>query len=126
MKFLIIVFILCFIIAVIIAVTKRKADEIIIEPQIKPTQKRKNRKVQSYIKYEKKVQQKKGKLAMDRLDNITLSIEEANELFIYNNTTDESTLLDAIIEAKLNGSNFIKLDRYLYDRLKQNKNDHEK
>lgn len=126
MKFLIIVFILCFIIAVIIAATKRKADEIIIEPQIKPTQKRKNRKVQSYRKYEKKVQQKKGKLAMDRLDNITLSIEEANELFIYNNTTDESTLLDAIIEAKLNGSNFITLDRHLYDRLKQNKNDHEK
>lgn len=81
-------------------------------------------KVQSYEKWEKKVQKKKAKTAMEIADYIYLSIEDANELFIHNSSADEMKLLDIILDAKLDGRESIKIDRTLYERLKSVKSEH--
>lgn len=80
--------------------------------------KSKKSKVRSYHKYQKKVNQRKGKDAMLRANSVFLSIAEANSLFVHDGSSDEMCLLDLILEAKLSGQEHIKIDRLLYERMK--------
>lgn len=119
MKFLLIVFLIALVVALAIAVYKPKEDNepIIIPDSNKPGKRRKQR-VKSYKKWEKKMEQKKRKNAMLEAEYIFLSISEANSLMIYDNSRAEMKLLDLILDAKLNGTDIIKLDRTTYQILK--------
>ena len=125
-KFLLIAFSIAFVIALLIHANKPKDkdEQNHALKNFPPVVKAKKQRVQSYEKWEKKVQKKKAKTAMDRADYIYLSIEDANELFIHNSSADEMKLLDIILDAKLDGRENIKIDRALYERLRSAKIEH--
>ncbi len=83
---------------------------------VKP-QKQRIKKVKSVRKWQKKMQHKAGKKAMEKVDFVYLTIEESNAIFQYNSSSDEIKLLDIMLEAKLEGIDIIKVDRNLYNRL---------
>lgn len=86
-----------------------------------PNKKKRNPKVQSWHKYQKKAWKAKAHSATFKAQFVVLSIDEANELFVYNHSEDEMMLIDVILDAKLNGTNFVKIDRSLYERMKSEK-----
>jgi len=114
MIYLIIIFLLIFILAFFI--NPKNDNEVHIVEHQNTKVKNKNR-VQSYDKWEKKIKKKSAKTAMELSNNKFLSIQDANELFIYMDTNDERKLLDIILEAKLDGKDMVKLDMQLYNRL---------
>lgn len=126
LKFLFIAFAIAFVIALLIHANKPKdKDEQNHAPKNPPPAvKPQKQRVQSYEKWEKKVRKKKAKTTMDMANYTYLSIDEANELFVHNSSTDEMKLLDIILDAKLDGSESIKIDRALYERLKSVKIEH--
>lgn len=126
LKFLLIVFAIFFVIALLIHANKpkEKNGEHYVPKNPPPVVKPKKQRVQSYEKWEKKVQKKKAKIAMDMANYTYLSIDDANELFVHNSSADEMKLLDIILDAKLDGRESIKIDRALYERLKSVKIEH--
>ena len=87
-----------------------------------PKRKRKRKpKVQSWEKQQKQIWKAKARSAMLKANYAFLSIDEANDLFTYNHSTDEMKLLDVILDAKLNGQAYVKIDRPLYERMKSEK-----
>lgn len=120
MKFLLIVFLIAFIVALVVAVFRPKEDNappIVIPDSNKPGKRRKQR-VKPYRKWEKKMNRKKGENAMLKAEYVFLSISEANSLMIYDHSREEMKLLDLILDAKLDGTDVIKLDRTTYEILK--------
>ncbi len=88
--------------------------------QAKRKRKRKP-KVQSWKKQQKQIWKAKARTAMWKANNVTLSREEANDLFTHNHSADEMKLLDVILDATLNGNDYIVIDRSLYERMKSEK-----
>ena len=126
LKFLLIAFSIAFVIALLIHANKPKDknEQNHAPKNPPPVVKPKRQRVQSYEKWEKKVQKKKAEIAINRANYIYLSIEDANELFIHNSSADEMKLLDIILDAKLDGRESIKIDRALYERLRSAKIEH--
>ncbi len=58
---------------------------------------------------------------MLKANYVLLSIDEANDLFTYNHSADEMKLLDVILDATLNGQDYVQIDRPLYERMKSEK-----
>lgn len=123
-KILLIIFAIAFIITILIHANKPKDKDEHNVSKPPPVVKPKKQRVQSYEKWEKKVQKKKAKTAMDMANYTYLSIDDANELFVHNSSADEMKLLDIILDAKLDGRESIKIDRALYERLKSVKSEH--
>ncbi len=92
-------------------------------PTGKQTKRKRKRKpkVQSWEKQQKQIWKAKARTAMWKANNVTLSREEANDLFTHNHSTDEMKLLDVILDATLNGKDYIVIDRSLYERMKSEK-----
>ena len=120
MKFLLIVFLIAFIVALLIAVFRPKEDNAtpIVIPNSNKPGKRRQQRVKPYRKWEKKMNQKKGKNAILQAEYVFLSISEANSLMIYDHSREEMKLLDLILDAMLDGKDIIKLDRTTYEILK--------
>ncbi len=119
-EILLIVFLIALAVALAVAVYRPKEDNappIVIPDSNKPGKRRQQR-VKPYRKWEKKMNQKKGKNAMLKAEYVFLSVSEANSLMIYDNSREEMKLLDLILDAKLNGTDIIKLDRTTYEILK--------
>lgn len=58
---------------------------------------------------------------MLKANYVFLSIDEANDLFTYNHSADEMKLLDVILDATLDGKDYVQIDRPLYERMKSEK-----
>lgn len=119
-EILLIVFLIALAVTLAVAVYRPKEDNtppIVIPDPNKPGKRRQQR-VKPYRKWEKKMNHKKGKNAMLKAECVFLSISEANSLMLYDNSREEMKLLDLILDAKLSGTDIIKLDRTTYEILK--------
>lgn len=115
------VLVIIFFVGLLWAYGKRQtANNGIYQPTGQPTKRKRKRKpkVQSWEKQQKKVWKAKARSAMLKANYAFLSIDEANDLFTYNHSTDEMKLFDVILDAKLNGQAYVKIDRPLYERMK--------
>lgn len=118
------VLVIIFFVGLLWAYGKRHtANNGIYQPTGQPTKRKRKRKpkVQSWEKQQKKVWKAKTRSAMFKASYVLLSKEEANDLFTYNHSTDEMKLFDVILDAKLNGQAYVKIDRPLYERMKSEK-----
>lgn len=118
------VLVIIFFIGLLWAYGKRQtANDVMYHPTGKPTKKKRKRKpkVQSWEKQQKKVWKAKARSAMLKANYVLLSIDDANDLFTYNHSADEMKMLDVILDAKLNGQAYVKIDRPLYERMKSEK-----
>lgn len=118
------VLVIIFFVGLLWAYGKRQTANNGIYQPTGPTTKRKRKrkpKVQSWEKQQKQIWKAKARSAMLKANYAFLSIDEANNLFTYNHSTDEMKLLDVILDAKLNGQAYVKIDRPLYERMKSEK-----
>lgn len=118
------VLVIIFFVGLLWAFGKRQtANNGIYQPTAQPTKRKRKRKpkVQSWEKQQKQIWKAKARSAMLKANYAFLSIDEANDLFTYNHSTDEMKLLDVILDAKLNGQAYVKIDRPLYERMKSEK-----
>lgn len=118
------VLVIIFFVGLLWAYGKRQtANNGIYQPTGQTTKKKRKRKpkVQSWEKQQKQIWKAKARSAMLKANYAFLSIDEANDLFTYNHSTDEMKLLDVILDAKLNGQAYVKIDRPLYERMKSEK-----
>lgn len=118
------VLVIIFFVGLLWAYGKRQtANNGIYQPTGQTTKRKRKRKpkVQSWEKQQKQIWKAKARSAMLKANCAFLSIDEANDLFTYNHSTDEMKLLDVILDAKLNGQAYVKIDRPLYERMKSEK-----
>lgn len=118
------VLVIIFFVGLLWAYGKRQtANNVIYQPTGQTTKRKRKRKpkVQSWEKQQKQIWKAKARSAMLKANYAFLSIDEANDLFTYNHSTDEMKLLDVILDAKLNGQAYVKIDRPLYERMKSEK-----
>lgn len=118
------VLVIIFFVGLLWAYGKRQtANNGIYQPTGQTTKRKRKRKpkVQSWEKQQKQIWKAKARSAMLKANDAFLSIDEANDLFTYNHSTDEMKLLDVILDAKLNGQAYVKIDRPLYERMKSEK-----
>lgn len=118
------VLVIIFFVGLLWAYGKRQtANNGIYQPTGQTTKRKRKRKpkVQSWEKQQKQIWKAKARSAMLKANYAFLSIDEANYLFTYNHSTDEMKLLDVILDAKLNGQAYVKIDRPLYERMKSEK-----
>lgn len=118
------VLVIIFFVGLLWAYGKRQtANNGIYQPTGQTTKRKWKRKpkVQSWEKQQKQIWKAKARSAMLKANYAFLSIDEANDLFTYNHSTDEMKLLDVILDAKLNGQAYVKIDRPLYERMKSEK-----
>lgn len=118
------VLVIIFFVGLLWAYGKRQtANNSIYQPTGQTTKRKRKRKpkVQSWEKQQKQIWKAKARSAMLKANYAFLSIDEANDLFTYNHSTDEMKLLDVILDAKLNGQAYVKIDRPLYERMKSEK-----
>lgn len=118
------VLVIIFFVGLLWAYGKRQtANNGIYQPTGQTTKRKRKRKpkVQSWEKQQKQIRKAKARSAMLKANYAFLSIDEANDLFTYNHSTDEMKLLDVILDAKLNGQAYVKIDRPLYERMKSEK-----
>lgn len=118
------VLVIIFFVGLLWAYGKRQtANNGIYQPTGQTTKRKRKRKpkVQSWEKQQKQIWKAKARSAMLKANYAFLSIDEANNLFTYNHSTDEMKLLDVILDAKLNGQAYVKIDRPLYERMKSEK-----
>lgn len=118
------VLVIIFFVGLLWAYGKRQtANNGIYQPTGQTTKRKRKRKpkVQSWEKQQKQIWKDKARSAMLKANYAFLSIDEANDLFTYNHSTDEMKLLDVILDAKLNGQAYVKIDRPLYERMKSEK-----
>lgn len=118
------VLVIIFFVGLLWAYGKRQtANNGIYQPTGQTTKRKRKRKpkVQSWKKQQKQIWKAKARSAMLKANYAFLSIDEANDLFTYNHSTDEMKLLDVILDAKLNGQAYVKIDRPLYERMKSEK-----
>lgn len=118
------VLVIIFFVGLLWAYGKRQtANNGIYQPTGQTTKRKRKRKpkVQSWEKQQKQIWKAKARSAMLKANHAFLSIDEANDLFTYNHSTDEMKLLDVILDAKLNGQAYVKIDRPLYERMKSEK-----
>ena len=118
------VLVIIFFVGLLWAYGKRQtANNGIYQPTGQTTKRKRKRKpkVQSWEKQQKQIWKAKARSAMLKANYAFLSIDEANGLFTYNHSTDEMKLLDVILDAKLNGQAYVKIDRPLYERMKSEK-----
>jgi hypothetical protein len=118
------VLVIIFFVGLLWAYGKRQtANNGIYQPTGQTTKRKRKRKpkVQSWEKQQKQIWKAKARSAMLKANYAFLSIDEANDLFTYNHSTDEMKLLDVILDAKLNGQAYVKIDRPLYERMKSEK-----
>lgn len=108
------VLVIIFFVGLLWAYGKRQtANNGIYQPTGQTTKRKRKRKpkVQSWEKQQKQIWKAKARSAMLKANYAFLSIDEANDLFTYNHSTDEMKLLDVILDAKLNGQAYVKIDR---------------
>lgn len=118
------VLVIIFFVGLLWAYGKRQtANNGIYQPTGQTTKRKRKRKpkVQSWEKQQKQIWKAKARSVMLKANYAFLSIDEANDLFTYNHSTDEMKLLDVILDAKLNGQAYVKIDRPLYERMKSEK-----
>ncbi len=118
------VLVIIFFVGLLWAYGKRQtANNGIYQPTGQTTKRKRKRKpkVQSWEKQQKQILKAKARSAMLKANYAFLSIDEANDLFTYNHSTDEMKLFDVILDAKLNGQAYVKIDRPLYERMKSEK-----
>lgn len=118
------VLVIIFFVGLLWAYGKRQtANNGIYQPTGQTTKRKRKRKpkMQSWEKQQKQIWKAKARSAMLKANYAFLSIDEANDLFTYNHSTDEMKLLDVILDAKLNGQAYVKIDRPLYERMKSEK-----
>lgn len=118
------VLVIIFFVGLLWAYGKRQtANNGIYQPTGQTTKRKRKRKpkVQSWEKQQKQIWKAQARSAMLKANYAFLSIDEANDLFTYNHSTDEMKLLDVILDAKLNGQAYVKIDRPLYERMKSEK-----
>lgn len=118
------VLVIIFFVGLLWAYGKRQtANNGIYQPTGQTTKRKRKRKpkVQSWEKQQKQIWKAKARSAMLKANYAFLSIDEASDLFTYNHSTDEMKLLDVILDAKLNGQAYVKIDRPLYERMKSEK-----
>jgi hypothetical protein len=118
------VLVIIFFVGLLWAYGKRQtANNGIYQPTGQPTKRKRKRKpkVQSWEKQQKKVWKAKARSAMFKASYVLLSKEEANDLFTYNHSADEMKLLDVILDATLDGKDYVQIDRPLYERMKSEK-----
>ena len=118
------VLVIIFFVGLLWAYGKRQtANNGIYQPTGQTTKRKRKRKpkVQSWEKQQKQIWKAKARSAMLKANYAFLSIDDANDLFTYNHSTDEMKLLDVILDAKLNGQAYVKIDRPLYERMKSDK-----
>lgn len=114
------VLVIIFFVGLLWAYSKRQTANYGCPPADKPTKRKRERKpkVQSWEKQQKKIWKAKARSAMLKANYVILSKEEANDLFIYNHSADETKLLDVILDATLDGQDYVQIDRPLYERMK--------
>lgn len=102
---------------------RQTADNGICQPTGQSTKRKRKRKpkAQSWEKQQKKVWKAKARSAMLKANFVFLSIDEVNDLFTYNHSADEMKLLDVILDATLDGKDYVQIDRSLYERMKSEK-----
>lgn len=118
------VLVIIFFVGLLWAYGKRQtANNGIYQPTGQTTKRKRKRKpkVQSWEKQQKQILKAKARSAMLKANYAFLSIDEANDLFTYNHSTDEMKLFDVILDAKLNEQAYVKIDRPLYERMKSEK-----
>lgn len=118
------VLVIIFFVGLLWAYGKRQtANNGIYQPTGQTTKRKRKRKpkVQSWEKQQKQIWKAQARSAMLKANYAFLSIDEANDLFTYNHSTDEMKLLNVILDAKLNGQAYVKIDRPLYERMKSEK-----
>ena len=117
------VLVIIFFVGLLWAYGKRQTATMVYQPTGQTTKRKRKRKpkVQSWEKQQKQIWKAKARSAMLKANYAFLSIDEANDLFTYNHSTDEMKLLDVILDAKLNGQAYVKIDRPLYERMKSEK-----
>lgn len=116
------VLVIIFFVGLLWAYGKRQtANNGIYQPTGQTRKRKRKPKVQSWEKQQKQIWKAKARSAMLKANYAFLSIDEANDLFTYNHSTDEMKLLDVILDAKLNGQAYVKIDRPLYERMKSEK-----
>ncbi len=95
-----------FVVGVIYAILKRPKQESPFDEQLRQTPAQLQSSLASGTMHSKRPQQ------------INVPISQAIKLFTHDNSADEQKLLDMVLEAKLDGKNFIIMDQRLYQRLK--------
>lgn len=121
---MIVLLVIVFVIGFVWAYCKHhSADNGIRQPTRPPTKRnwKRNLNVQAWKKQQKNVWKNKARSAMLKANYKLLSIDEANELFTYNHSADEKKLLDVILDATLNGQDYVQIDHPLYERMKSEK-----
>ena len=111
---LIIVFLLCFAIAVIIAITKDKQPEEPIFIQSKAP-KKKTAKVRSFEAQQKRMSKKK--YLSDHSEYVYIPTPEAQDIV----GIQDQELIDSILDAILNGDKVVKVKRETYNKIKDGK-----
>lgn len=118
------VLVIIFFVGLLWAYGKRHtANNGIHQPTAQPTKRKRKRKskVQSWQKQQKQILKAKARSAMLKANYVFLSIDEANDLFTYNHSADEMKLLDVVLDATLDGKDYVQIDRSLYERMKSEK-----
>ena len=118
------VLVIIFFVGLLWAYGKRQtANNGIYQPTGRPTKRKRKRKpkVQSWEKQQKQIWKAKARSAMLKANYVFLSIDEANDLFTYNHSADEMKLLDVVLDATLDGKDYVQIDRSLYERMKSEK-----
>ena len=111
---LIIVFLLCFATAVIIAITKNKQPEDPIFIQSKAP-KKKTAKVRSYEDQQKRMS--KRKYLSEHSEYVYIPTPEAQDIV----GIQDQELIDSILDAILNGDKVVKVKRETYNKIKDGK-----
>lgn len=111
---LIIVFLLCFAIAVIIAITKGDQSEepVFMKPK---APKNKTAKVRSFEAQQKKMSKKK--YLSEHSEYVYIPIPEAQDIV----GIQDQELIDSILDAILNGDKVVKVKRETYNKIKDGK-----
>lgn len=118
------VLVIIFFVGLLWAFGKRQtANNGIYQPTAQPTKRKRKRKskVQSWQKQQKQIWKAKARSAMLKTNYVFLSIDEANDLLTYNHSADEMKLLDVVLDATLDGKDYVQIDRSLYERMKSEK-----
>ncbi len=113
---LIIVFCVCLVAAIIMAVTRQQVEAIEEKPTLKPkANKKRTPKVKSYAEHQKRMN-KKAYLS-EHSEYLYIPIPEARDLVGINDTE----LIDNILKAVLDGKDYVKIKRETYNKIKNGK-----
>lgn len=105
---LVFVFVICLAASVIMAATRRQAEEPIMV--MEPARKKKKQKVRSYAEHQKRMSKKR--YLSEHSEYVYTPIPEASKIV----EIQDQELIDGILAATLNGENAVKVKRETYNK----------